>query len=52
MFVLITTYVVYSALRHQGKGHVLEIASPSPSPKGTRKELKLQLKIEMIKEYT
>ena len=26
MFVLITTYVVYSAWRHQGKGTLLEIA--------------------------
>ena len=26
LFVLITTYVVYSAWRHQGKGPLLEIA--------------------------
>ena len=48
MFVLITTYVVYSAWRHQGKGPLLEIAHLRRQ-KGQEKNLKL--KIEMIKEY-
>ena len=45
MFVLITTYVVYSAWRHQEEGPLLEIAHLR------RQKLKLQLKILMIKEY-
>ena len=42
MFVLITTYVVYSAWRHQGNGPFLEIAH-------LRRQKELQ--IEIIKEY-
>ena len=48
MFVLITTYVVNSAWRHQGKGPLLEIAHLRRQ-KGQEKNLKL--KIEMVKEY-
>ena len=48
MFVLITTYVVYSAWRQQWKGSLLEIAHLRRQ-KGQEKNL--QLKIEMIKEY-
>ena len=50
MFVLITTYMVYSAWRHQGKGPLLKIAHLRRQ-KGKKKKIKLQLKIEMIKEY-